>query len=205
LIHAGDFSTEGRPGDTIDFLKWFGSLKGYQAKVFIAGNHDVMPWQKRGLFDEWLFMYANDCHYLEDRDINVCGLTIHGSPRTPLFGETGCFMHPRGGDVIQMFRDRIPTNIDVLVTHGPPQGYLDLSNNWNEATGKKWEDHLGCEQLREALWRVHPLLHVFGHIHGSGGKTEKVIDDGHEMILVNASIMDEAYIPNHKAVIINLP
>lgn len=45
-----------------------------------------------------------------------------------------------------------------MITHGPPKYHLDGS------TASR-----GCEYLRQALWTVRPLLHVFGHIHESRG------------------------------------
>jgi hypothetical protein len=45
-----------------------------------------------------------------------------------------------------------------MITHGPPKFHLDgpMSSS-------------GCEHLRQAVWTVRPLLHVFGHIHQSRG------------------------------------
>ena len=41
LIHAGDFMNSGyHKDDVIEFLEWFSSIKGYDKKIFIAGNHD---------------------------------------------------------------------------------------------------------------------------------------------------------------------
>jgi Icc-related predicted phosphoesterase len=82
---------------------------------------------------------------------------------------------------------------------------LDLSNNRDHATGKKFTDHLGCLDLKEAVFVTKPLLHVFGHIHGSGGQQVNHIHaDGEKTVLVNASIMDEAYQPIHKTITIEL-
>jgi hypothetical protein len=50
----------------------------------------------------------------------------------------------------------IPPVTDILVTHGPPFGHRD-------------HDRMGCIALLAALWRVHPRLHVFGHIHAACG------------------------------------
>lgn len=47
---------------------------------------------------------------------------------------------------------KIPDNIDILITHGPPRAHLDLLE-------------YGCVYLLQELWRVRPQIHVFGHIH----------------------------------------
>ena len=59
---------------------------------------------------------------------------------------------------------RVPTRVDVLVTHGPPMGVLDRTSRG---------ESVGCEALAEALERIRPRLHVFGHIHESYGTLEK--------------------------------
>jgi len=85
--------------------------------------------------------------------------------------------------------DRIPENLDVLVTHGPPWGILDVApNNLN----------VGCELLQTKVTQVSPKIHVFGHIHGSYG--QKTID-GVEYI--NAAVLGESYKPKNKPVMID--
>ena len=46
---------------------------------------------------------------------------------------------------------------DVLVTHGPPRAHLNLLG-------------IGCVFLLDAVWRVRPRLHVFGHVHEGYGQ-----------------------------------
>jgi Icc-related predicted phosphoesterase len=50
-------------------------------------------------------------------------------------------------------------------------------------------DHLGCEELRIAIERVKPKLHIFGHIHDPGGTIHK--EGG--TTFINASLLDEQY------------
>lgn len=202
LIHSGDFSSYGQENDTKDFLRWLGGLH-YKYKILVAGNHDKLPFENPRLFSVLLKDICPGVHYLEDSEVNVGGLTVWGAPWTPTFMQW-YFMADRGS-AIKYHWDKIPNNIDVLVTHGPPFGFLDKSRNWNNATGERWDDHLGCRDLQEAMYRVRPLLHTFGHIHGSGGhEVNYTDDDGHKTILVNASLMDEAYQMTHKPVVIDL-
>ena len=56
--------------------------------------------------------------------------------------------------------DQIP-EVDILITHSPPYGYLDI--------GKKQGVHCGCPVLREKVDKIKPKIHVFGHIHESFG------------------------------------
>lgn len=49
---------------------------------------------------------------------------------------------------------------EVLVTHEPPRGTLDLAFNGR---------HAGSERVRELVARLRPKVHTFGHIHESPG------------------------------------
>ena len=41
LIHAGDFMNSGYDKtDATEFFDWFDKIDNYDAKIFIAGNHD---------------------------------------------------------------------------------------------------------------------------------------------------------------------
>jgi hypothetical protein len=55
----------------------------------------------------------------------------------------------------------IPDDTDIIITHGAPVGVLDM------ALGSNY--HGGDPELLEAVQRVQPMLHVFGHIHGAVG------------------------------------
>jgi Icc-related predicted phosphoesterase len=77
--------------------------------------------------------------------------------------------------------DAIPDNTDILVTHGPPYGYLDIPGGQNAL-------RVGCEMLRYRVDEIKPKIHVFGHIHGSYGH----YFNGHTHFF-NASILNERY------------
>ena len=86
---------------------------------------------------------------------------------------------------------KIPADTDVLITHGPPWGTLDQLDSG---------EHVGCEALQHELFaRVHPKLHVFGHIHEGYGLTEV---EG--VILANASSCDGAYAPVQPPLVVDL-
>jgi len=60
--------------------------------------------------------------------------------------------------------------IDIMITHGPPSGILDL--NWDFRTERPREN-CGCEFLRKAVQRCRPRVHCFGHIHEGWGCVRK--------------------------------
>lgn len=70
----------------------------------------------------------------------------------------------------------IPTGVDVLVTHTPPFGILDLPTSGSV--------NLGCKHLLAELKRIQPRYHIFGHVHASHGR---LIEGGTEF--VNAAIV----------------
>ncbi|KAF1925454.1 Metallo-dependent phosphatase [Didymella exigua CBS 183.55] len=62
--------------------------------------------------------------------------------------------------------------IDVVMTHGPPMGVLDVVRNG---------EHVGCEHLLRAMRRCKPMLHCFGHIHEGWGAQKVQWKDGDEL------------------------
>jgi len=122
----------------------------------------------------------------------VEGFTIYGSPYQPEFGDWA-FNLKRGHDCKEKW-SKIPTGVDILITHGPPVGHGDLC---------KTGEHAGCEELlKEVQERVRPKIHVFGHIHEGYGVTT---DD--KIIYINASNCNFYYDPQNlnDPIIFDLP
>jgi Icc-related predicted phosphoesterase len=87
---------------------------------------------------------------------------------------------------------KIPDDVDILVTHGPPYGILDcLPGNAN---------HAGCPQLLEAVARLKPKLHVFGHVHGAHG-----MEISGETLFVNAALMGLDGDLSESAIVLRMP
>lgn len=184
LIHAGDALIGGDLSELIDFSKWFKALP-HAHKVFVPGNHDRM-FEEDANFASGFLPDSVTC--LIDQAATIGGLNIYGSPWQPEF-MGWAFNLPRGQALMERW-DRIPSGLDVLVTHGPPKGILD------NAGGSR---RVGCEDLREAVVRTSPRLHVFGHVHGGYG-----ISAEGETLYVNAAICDEAYDPVHAPIVVQI-
>lgn len=153
LIHAGDFTMFSKSMNAIvDFNQWLGELP-HRFKVFVPGNHEFFleadP-SRRSLLD--------NATALINEGIEIQGLRIWGSPVTPLYG--GAFGLSSAEDRRRLYA-QIPENTDVLISHGPPYGVLDSEVN----SGL----HSGCRELFDAVMRVRPKLHVFGHVHSAHG------------------------------------
>ncbi len=156
LIHAGDITLHGELEAVEDFDRWLGTLP-HRHKVVIAGNHDFCFQEK----PERARPLLTNAVYLEDSAVTVEGLKVYGSPWQPEFGGWA-FNLPRGPELAAVW-GKIPDDTDVLVTHGPPAGFLDRTNRGV---------HAGCADLLARVFQVRPRLHVFGHIHEAAGVME---------------------------------
>jgi predicted phosphohydrolase len=152
LIHAGDLCERGGLDEVRATARWLAALP-HAHKVVIAGNHDWAfvhdPAAARALFDGMT--------YLEDEEVTVGGLRCYGSPWQPYFCNWA--FNLRRGEALAAVWAKIPVGLDVLITHGPPAGFGDLT----------WSERVGCEDLRRRVAAVKPRLHLFGHIHEDGG------------------------------------
>ena len=109
------------------------------------------------------------------------------------------------------FYKQFNQKIDIMVTHGPPLGILDLVSPIYpfDENGKYIINHediithsdkiVGCEGLREFVFKIKPTTHIFGHIHESAGRTKiNGID------FINASCLNGQYKMTNKNGIIGI-
>jgi Icc-related predicted phosphoesterase len=152
LIFAGDY-TAGDIGkySVREWLKWLDS-QPFEHKIFVSGNHDgaAQKWPRE--FWDMVKEFPS-VTYLEDEEVTIQGLTFWGCPWTPTFFNWH-FMATE--DEIAEKLKPVPENIDVLITHGPPDSVLDKNDGGV---------HCGSTALMDRISRVHPLVHIFGHIH----------------------------------------
>ena len=170
LIHCGDFSNEPILSEYDDFFAWFASWP-HKHKILVAGNHDELLQQ----FPAIRKRIPSTINYLEDSTTEVEGLKIFGSPWTP--GASYMAYTYREGKPGAPAWSMIPPFTDVVITHGPPRGILDVSY-----TGL----HIGDKDLLARIVAIRPRAHLFGHVHGYNGVVER---DG--TIYVNAAIGDD--------------
>jgi Icc-related predicted phosphoesterase len=190
LIHSGDFMSSGYYwNEASTFLEWCDGLHQYDNKILIAGNHDRWFEDNMKEIPKLMEMYPN-IKYLLDQQTEIFGLKIWGSPWQPEFFDWA-FNLPRNGEDLREKWSWIPNTTDILITHGPAFGHLDVSGFGGNP--------VGCELLRERIDVVKPLIHSFGHIHGSAGYKF----DGNTHYF-NASILDERYEYRNKPMTIDL-
>jgi predicted phosphodiesterase len=180
IIHAGDVSARGSRKEVEEFLKWYNELP-FKYKVLIAGNHDwFFQAAPESEIKEVLDKYPNVI-YLNDSGIDIEGIKIYGSPVQPYFHG---WAFNKIGEEIKKHWDKIPLDINILITHGPIYKFLDKTIRG---------DNAGCPYLLEKINELRDLkLHVSGHIHEAYGQFQ--LADG--PLLVNASLLGLSYIVN---------
>lgn len=174
LLHAGDISYRSTRLEIEDFLAWF-SKQPFDHKIFIAGNHDFFfEKEKPSVVQQ---MMPAGVQYLKDEGVTIDGIKIWGSPYTPYFYQWA--FNKRRGAALAKHWNNIPLDTDILLTHGPAYGILDMVIN---------EQHAGDKDLLAKVMEVKPKVHVFGHIHESYGITKR---NGTRFI--NACVLNESY------------
>jgi len=160
VIHSGDCSNSKdsaiNANEVLNFLEWFSRLP-MKHKVFVAGNHDVSIYRRLVTPD---YIRSLGIVYLENESIHIDDVNIWGSPITPSYGEGWAWNVAR--HKTKNVWDTIPDGIDILITHGPPQGILDLSEHFSGET-----EQCGCKSLAKKIIDLCPKICCFGHIHDS--------------------------------------
>ena len=165
---------------------------------------------------------------------NGARFTIYISPYSPEFCDWA-FPYKRNENryseadevakgVKSIAKHPISANVDIVKTHGPPKDTLDTCPQGN----------VGCPRILQAVQRVRPLMHCFGHIHEGNGamvqnwdgehlqQTNTGTDSGNRLdnsypqaidcsirrseqtLMVNAAIMDAKNQPVNKLWIVDL-
>lgn len=221
LIHCGDFTNIGRQTELQDFIDWFDNLP-HKYKILIPGNHDkcfdpkfdvtiksnatglsldrypvaegAATWTKSIMSK---YLSQKDNYFLIDEECIIENIKFWGSPFTPWFHGDYWAFNAHRGDEIKKHWDKIPLDVNVLITHGPPKTDMFLDYTLNDYI------NVGCEDLRRKLFELKKLqIHCFGHIHEGYGKDGAENDNG--IILINASICNLNYSPKNEPFLIEI-
>jgi hypothetical protein len=177
-------------------------MQRHAAKIVIAGNHDFC-------FDHDHFPILKASHglradyypidpksalsaacYLQDQGIILCGYKVWGTPWIPKYSNTA-FSIRKDAPMLAAKREGIPSDTEILMTHCPPQGILDLTRKGTNG---------GCSLLAEHIGRVNPIVHVFGHIHEGYGST-RILDT----LFINAANVTKNSRGVNKPLVFDLP
>ncbi|EWG49544.1 hypothetical protein FVEG_09042 [Fusarium verticillioides 7600] len=187
VIHCGDLTEDSKLKsfqETIQLLKAIDA----PTKIVIAGNHDfslddgvfkdkiaeasrvAQEDLTQSIKDEYgdygeakrLFTEADHSIIFLDEGTheihlqNDALIKVYASPYTPATaGSTNWGYQYNGAHEFA-----IPKGIDIVVTHGPPHGIMDMTPE---------RQRIGCPQLFSATAKAQPRIHCFGHVHGSWG------------------------------------
>lgn len=179
LIHCGDFCDGFFDEDQtlVEFDEWLGE-QNFDVILCVGGNHDFLA---ETIYKSGKPVFKNAV-YLVDETYHFNGINFYGSPWLPdLEGWANYLPDNKRKEKWEL----IPDSTDVLITHTPPFGILDKPRS---------ERSIGCNFLSEAIQRVKPKIHCFGHVHASPGV---VNDSGIEFInatMVNSK-MEVVYEP----------
>ena len=191
LIIAGDLTARDTEKENNDFWRWL-CYQNYKKCIVVGGNHDNYLQNNPDFIDDDQKIL---CHLL-DSGTEFEGLKIWGTPWTKTF----CGMNPNckaftcstEAELKEKF-DLIPGDIDILITHSPPYGYLDTVYHPGDVFN---EINVGSTALLETLKIVMPKYLICGHIHEDNGY-EEFHHNGKMTYIFNVSLIDEYYNPVH--------
>ena len=151
---ADSFDLTANEHEALDFFEWYAE---YPAKyrVYVPGNHS------RAVCFGRVEPQKYCTHVLIDRVCDLLGYKFFGSPWTPSFGRDWAYMRSRQkmSDVWQA----VPDGTEILLTHGPPKGILDMS--YDVEKGSDTLVRAGCNSLARRVSEIKPMVHAFGHMH----------------------------------------
>jgi hypothetical protein len=114
-------------------------------------------WVTGKLEEQTRKLLFGDIHYLRDSRVVVEGVKFWGTAWIPPYA--GVFNLPE--DELREKWQPIPSDTDVLITHGPHAGILDGG--------------AGSSSLAAALQRIQPAIHCFGHVHEHRGQVKNAV------------------------------
>jgi len=151
FLFAGDVAVE-TEAQLRAFDRWLGRLPVERAYL-TPGNHDFV-------FETKPDAALENGRCLLHESTTLQGVSFFGSPFQPAFFDLA-FNRPRGEALRSLWAD-IPETTDVLLTHTPPAGVLDVP-------ARCGDEGVGCGALRRRLEELSVDLHVFGHVHEDYG------------------------------------
>lgn len=172
VVHTGD-ATNYRESyrnevEFYDFINWYAQVL-VQHKIYIAGNHDSYIFHNQRIARSE--MEQRGIIYLDKEEVVINNIKFYGDPISPEFGDWK-FMTDR--NKMNNHWSCIPDDVNVLLTHTPPKGIMDLSEDRNGELHQ-----CGCSALTKKLVHLQNLkLHCFGHIHDMSG----IINTGMKII-----------------------
>jgi len=193
IVHGGDALSYGTKEEFEDFISWYDGLE-FQHLLYTPGNHDWFVYNNTAMAKK--MCSDRGITLLVDEEITIDGVRIYMTPWTPEFCGWAYMREDHeaesldGEEGLGKYFDLIPDGLDVLVSHGPPYGYLDAAPS---------APHVGSKELLKAIMRAKPKLVLVGHIHegakqGDGEGNDYIYhEDGKITHIANISVLDGRY------------
>ena len=182
LLHCGDLT---QVGGLPSFKRAIEDIKSVDAelKLVIAGNHDLEldeSWVRENMPEDMAdhlacvtFMKEQKIHGIHYLDEGTHTFTlqdgrqfsVYASPYTPEFNGYA-FAYGKEEDRFNIGANSAAAGVDIVMTHGPP--LFPVNQEYDLDVGQDGT-HCGCEKLANAVQRVKPRLHCFGHLHEGRG------------------------------------
>ncbi len=170
LFIAGDSLSGGRALEFAEFLDQLRRIRSqFKNVVLIPGNHCIYMENETQFCRKQLLDAGVD--FLVNQIMWIDGLKIAGVPWTPAFGRGWAFQIPRGTEEkwwTETSKSRQWRDMDILLSHGPAKGILDLIPDSYVRPGET--NHVGDPGLRAVLDKgiIKPRLLITGHTHTQG-------------------------------------
>ena len=172
LIHTGDFTsiTFRRHFDRHDVNyciehidSFFEKCSAFKHKILVAGNHEISFSSKN---KDYVVNSLKHVTYLQDSGMTMEGINIYGSPWNARRWTSHANGFARNWGHFETHWDLIPAGTDILATHVPPCGIMDLATkkfkflnvfSANEGLCQKCSEvhpdheHWGCRRLRQTI------------------------------------------------------
>ena len=179
------------------FIPWC-NQQPVEEVFLIGGNHDGWlfrhPEQVKEDVDgtKITYLFDESTIYVDDSGIVY---NIYGTPWCHQFGNW--YFMGYSDEALEKIFDRMPDNIDVLLTHDPPFGYNDKSSGstWGNA-----DEHLGNSPLINVIEKKQPKIVFSGHIHTGDHNFTQV----NNTQICNVSVVNEKYQLDFKPTYIEL-
>jgi Icc-related predicted phosphoesterase len=189
FIHAGDMTAGGSRRETDAITVQIADAifeRRIRYAIIVPGNHDefcdMQEDKARDMFECIAGLLSDTpqhVFFLINSGCEIEGKKFWGSPFTPPFMQW--WFMAKEDKLAGMYKS-IPETLDVLITHGPPRGILDPGY---------LDPHVGSRALLDAVAGRKIRHHIFGHLHGAGGKSVDTSPLG--PIFHNVSACNDAY------------
>jgi Icc-related predicted phosphoesterase len=163
----------------------------------VPGNHDLIFDSRRTLNISdisYSINWPENVHILIDKQIEINGLKIYGTPWVPIISYRWAF-EAEHDILLDKFR-KIPSELDILITHSPPR-ILDCSIDYSLQTQN---GPFGSSELTQAIFDKQPKYVFCGHIHSGSHDCVKF----EKSKIYNVSRLDEDYCIGYNPLIIDI-